>query len=303
MNGSTLTRRMTSETPARTVETTTAWVGDAVRRGAVRFELRFNKETHARARDDGRVCEWMAGDAPNPTLIAAEAHQQAEDDAAHQYGRRAVYSLLAYRTSEATTHAERHFISKAAGGSDPTGDPGGLGAIEHETATAAGVIGQMMRHNEAAVRMSLGTTAQVLKHYQQIIDAQNGRIAELEERCNEFADTYEKLTSETHQRAMEKIQMEQKAAQSRERMAFMRDKIDLVLPAVIAMLTGKKGAPMAMDATLTQLFKTLRPEQIETIFGALDPEQMVALNALYQSYGAREMAREAEAERKASKAA
>ena len=105
----------------------------------------------------------------------------------------------------------------------------------------------------------------------------------------EVAELYERLTSMQHERDLEVMRIQQ----SDKRQDFLREKLDLLAPVVLAKVAPNAAKNAALgEELLRQFLKSLSPQQMETIVSSLKPEQAAVINEIYVAYGERELAKE-----------
>jgi len=192
------------------------------------------------------------------------------------------YALFSYKAG-ALSHCDRKFlrVEGMSGSSDVL-------VGETEAPDGKGLVSQMMRHTEASAKIGLGQTLAIVEHYKQILRERDARIATLEAMHNEVMAQREEVLSMQHERHLEMVR-EQRVERKE---AFMRQKLDMLAPVIMSKLLGA-GAPngkgsMLGEELLRQFLKSLSPEQIGSMTGALNPEQVVTLHEIFTRYSDRE---------------
>jgi hypothetical protein len=188
--------------------------------------------------------------------------------------------------------------------------PGGRDALERgvdvEGASTAGLLGQLMRHNEADQKAISGNFSAVCAGYDKllaardrIIEQRDARIAELEARELKVHDLFERLTTAEHERRLELHRVEQQD----KRAEYAVQKLDLLLPLVASKVgtrvlgeTKAAGGPMFGEEMLRQLLRSLDESQVTGILASLRPEQAAIVGELYVAYAEREQKKATEAE-------
>ena len=233
------------------------------------------------------VREFGVEEAPGATALANLIHARAAEDGRHFRGR-SLYGAFAFRDGK---YADRFFFVI-----EGEEDHAHFGARD---ANLSGVTTQLMRHNEANARLAIGQTLDVISHYRSLLAAREKRIEELETKYWKVAELYERLTSMQHERELEVLRMKQ----SDKRQDFLRDKLDMLAPVLVSkvMPGAAKGGALG-EELIRQFLKSLSPKQMESIVGALSPEQAAVINEVYVAYGEREVAKD-EAKKNAKKTA
>lgn len=267
------------------------WVRSQQRDACSRIALRqrvHDVEQHVR--------EWALEPTVDADALAEEIRVKASDEGRQLRGP-TLYGVFAYRPGASSHHDRKLFRVEGMGaGADSL-----LG--ETESADPRGMVSQMMRHTEASARIALGQTLEIVEHYKGILRQRDARIAELEEKHSKVIELYEQLTSMQHQRDLEII----REKRNDKKHDFVREKLDMLAPVVMSKMLGRgtsKGdGSMFGEDMLRGFLASLKPEQMNAIMGALNPEQVVTMAEIYQKYGEREMERQKAAEEREAKAA
>lgn len=179
------------------------------------------------------------------------------------------YKILCYVKHKSNAHSR--FTFSLAGDNQDVDDTG-----VSEPATQKGLLGQLMRHNEAIMRTAVMSTNQNMAMMQRTIGRQNEHIEKLLEDRRETFEVTEDLKSQRHDRDLASTQMENQE----KRYSEMFDKASLLLPAVVNRVAGKKLLPESvspMQDMLKGLAESLTEEQLTKIMPTLMPEQQIAL--------------------------
>lgn len=150
-----------------------------------------------------------------------------------------------------------------------------------------GMISQMMRHNEALMRMAtMGAQATITQLTRQLETA-NNTITKLNADRQQSFELIEEARSRQGEREI--AQLAENSEQERKNMLFAAamSKLDTYLPHILERLVGGKvaegSAPAAPDE-LSGLLSGLSQQQIANIFQCLDAEQRVTLMRLFQNF-------------------
>jgi hypothetical protein len=250
------------------------WVDEQIANGATRLVLRHKNEDGG---GDQLVREFPVLDAGGPARIADLIRSRAHEEGRHFRGK-SLYGVFAYRDRD---YIDRFFFSVEG---EMEGSPFGL-----RDATLSGVTSQLMRHNEANARLAIGQTLDVIGHYKALLAAREKRIEELEEKYFKVVELYERLTSMQHERDLETLRIQQQD----KRNDFLREKLDMLAPVLMSKIVpgASKGGALG-EELIRQFLKSLTPAQMQSIVGALSPEQAAVINEVYVTYGEREVAKD-----------
>lgn len=254
------------------------WLKQQLDEGAVRLVLRQRAERG----EPPQVREWAVSPNQDPEPLAADIYRRAQQDARFSRGR-TMYGVFAYREGDRSWSGRHCLIID--------GEEGAQGFFEQavERPDVAGLLGQLMRHNEANARMSVGQQLDLVAHYKDMLQTAQGRIEQLEAKLAEQHELYEQLTTLKHQRDLEVRQQDRED----KRQDFLIEKLDVVTPVLLSKMAPGAATKTALGEELIRGFlKSLKPAQIAGILSHLQPEQAAAINEIYATYGEREMARE-----------
>ncbi|MEO8874157.1 MAG: hypothetical protein ABI461_01105, partial [Polyangiaceae bacterium] len=202
---------------------------------------------------------------------------RAADDGRHFPGR-SIYGAFAFKDR---TYVDRLFF--------PVEGEEDESRFGMRDANLSGVTTQLMRHNEANARLAIGQTLDVINHYRGLLTAREKRIEELETKYWKVAELYERLTSMQHERDLEVMRLQQ----SEKRQDFLKEKLDMLTPVLMAkVMPGAAKTGALGEELVRQFLKSLSPKQMESIVGALSPEQAAVINEVYVAYGEAEVAKD-----------
>lgn len=157
-----------------------------------------------------------------------------------------------------------------------------------EPATAQGIIGQIMRHNEAITRMLVTSYATTTAAKDKELSRLTARCQVLEQRDDDRARTAEKIRSKQHERELQ-------AADANHRRQMVQEIVHdgrMLVPFIVNETFGKKeGKKLLPDAPLSPndlsfkaFFESLRPDQIEGLKGVLNDFQYMAVLEAYKQF-------------------
>ncbi len=153
--------------------------------------------------------------------------------------------------------------------------------IESEPPTKTGVLTQMMRHTEAATRMSLMSASQVMNTMRSTIARQADQIEKLIVERHAGFEIMERLKSQDLERRM-LVEHEEKDTKFKQ---DVLDKITPLVPVLINRLTGRKMLPekkTAIEGMAQGLIESMTPEQMDKLQSVFTPAQMVSLLEIFQ---------------------
>lgn len=151
--------------------------------------------------------------------------------------------------------------------------------LDSEPATEKGVAKMMMRHTEAAVKMSLGASSSMFGFLERQNERLQQRIEELEKKNSEVLNMYERLMSLQHEREMASI----KFTKDEDRKDDLISTLKTIGPGVVNRISGSEIFPGAKDPAIIEIqafMSTLTPDQLPKLASVLKPEQSAALMSL-----------------------
>lgn len=161
--------------------------------------------------------------------------------------------------------------------------PSSAAAFESEGPTPTGVMAQMMRQNEALVRIVVGSIPHIVGQYQALATHQAEQIRELRDRETRTRELFEDLSDRKHTRELEA--REQDRIETRDKLLLQ--KLETVFPVVLARLGGQAAprlteSPRAIDAMVLSFFESLDDERFQKLLAMLDPEQKILVLEVYK---------------------
>ena len=156
-----------------------------------------------------------------------------------------------------------------------------------EPATKSGLLAQLMRHNEAIMRMSTVGTHDILKAMNSTIHKQEEVIEKLLNEKFENLGVVDELISRKHERELE----QSKVAHDMEMKEKLFEKSMLIVPLIANKLlskgnNGQKVLPTettTIEQELAALAETLTDDEIKQMFKILSPEKSLVLADLLKS--------------------
>lgn len=170
-----------------------------------------------------------------------------------------------------------HYLARIAGGAPSELSP-------TESATAAGLVGQLMRHLEVqarTVQTVIGTTHKLLSA--ELVRAHE-RIAQLEAGHAAQREAVEVAVQHATDRELARVTQDRADA----RKDAIVTQVQLMLPAAAGALASKFGlgdvaAPVAGVASARALFESLDEGQLKAMLSTMNPAQTAALWTAYRS--------------------
>ena len=195
------------------------------------------------------------------------------------------YCVLAYVKGNAAPSARFVFRLKGETDIDLDDESG------EEAPTTKGLLAQLMRHNEAIMRLALqGSTAHtnIMTRQMEATNRTNEHL--LDERTKMFA-ALEEAKSTEHVRTMDLML----TTGEQERKDKALEKMMSLVPLVVNRLVGVKVMPGKDDPLmmlLEPLISSLKPEQFSAIAQQLDPQQQLTFVEILRTFQARAQTKE-----------
>ena len=244
--------------------------------------------SHQSGRTSSSVCEWEAyEEEPVWTILknggvpfeefATAILDTASTDADAMVGIQN-YSLSAY---DENARQLGRIPLRFEGGIEGDGSPGaGASFNGSEPPTLAGVVGQLMRHNEAQMRIILQQANAISSQGAKALELlQSQSMSDVENKIQMLTAVQEMLDMKSSREREDKA-----LAASEERKDLVLNKVIGMLPAVAARLTkgvipvDRKDQPL--HQMLQKLLGTFTPEQFEKMQTVLTHDQMLAFGEL-----------------------
>jgi hypothetical protein len=205
--------------------------------------------------------------------IVQEAEPMAEDDA-QNFGGTQRYCLVAYFGAARTEH------QRSPAWAESVHQAGEHLIAESEPATEKGMRAQQMRHNEAILKIALGSVQQTMAIQARTIDRLAEQNEELQAHRLEGIKVVERMLSQEGERRIAQAKAE--AGEKRKERAF--EQIQMLAPVVINKLAGTKLLPegAAGADVLKRLLTSITPEQLAGLQKVLTPQQTIAVVELWE---------------------
>lgn len=147
-----------------------------------------------------------------------------------------------------------------------------VGGIGTEPPTGQGIVVQLMRHNEAIMRISCVNTEQI---FTKLLNSMEVMGSMTEKLLSENADVLDVLKQMVLERTVQE-HSHKKELLEYERGTLYRQKLLAYAPAMLNQLAGRELIPQstAESAVFEYLSETLTSEQIEKLSTILTPEQL-----------------------------
>jgi hypothetical protein len=256
------------------------WVRVQIQNGCVRIALcqRVGAENQ-------NVRDWLLTPDIDVDGLAEDASKRMYDEARVLRGP-TIYVMFGFKPG-AFEYSDRKIFRIEGIGANPDSLLG-----ETEQPDTRGIVSQMMRHNEASARISLGQTLGIVEHYKAILRERDARIAALEAKLEQVGELQHEIVSMQHERTLDLI----REKRVDKRTAFVREKLEMLTPVIMSKVLGagtpKGSGSIFGEEVLRQFLKSLGPQQFAAITGALNPEQVVALYEIFERYSDRETERQ-----------
>jgi hypothetical protein len=156
------------------------------------------------------------------------------------------------------------------------------GAMLSEPANEAGLLAQLMRHNETNLKTTFGLQGVLFAQQAETIAEQRRQLGIHDERRLSTFQLLEDLISSRAARELE----EKKAAHTMELKAKVAESLTKLLPIATDAVMGKllpQGAALTSAHLARELFNNIRQDQYQKILQQLDPEQGMQVVRLLRS--------------------
>lgn len=151
-----------------------------------------------------------------------------------------------------------------------------------EPANEKGLLAQMMRHNEAMMRMMTMGNSAIIQNLSRQLDDSNRHTERLIAQRQEGFQALEEAKSQQHEREIQLLTVGNQ--EERKSMATNKlvSKIEMLFPILFNKLAGQKMLTTEEHSVLGSFVESLSPEQLQRIAQQLSPEQQVSLLNMYR---------------------
>jgi hypothetical protein len=219
---------------------------------------------------------WKLSELPGGTPELLEQVEERALRQANVLGGSHAFVLEAYNEAEKVIGSE---VFRVTAEILPNGQ-----SLVSEPPNEVGAFAQMMRHNEAQARVGVQQFQAYSNAAQRLFDSSTKHSAALEARLQGLLERMETLVLGEYESkiALAKVEADAKLKQA------VVERVGNILPEVVGSFTGKiSGTPGAAAAIKAKAaFSSLTGEQLQTILGALNEDQRIALLGLMKSLAA-----------------
>lgn len=240
---------------------------------------------HLDLNDRGSVMERydvLQGDAHEALAIAAKARAQAGTDAEIRAGTVQRYCLRAYWPA-GVRHPTYHLFTIDSASVGRAADAGFV--APSEPATVAGLLKQMMRHNEVMLDMATRQTRNLMADADKREARLQARIDHLEDNRMRVLELQEAMVSAQAERDLE--QMRAAAAEKRRDAALAEFKpfLPIIRAKITEWATGQKAGhgTTAADEMLRSIFTASTQDELAAMMAALPVEKQPLLLECYRA--------------------
>lgn len=215
--------------------------------------------------------------------LGAAIYKAARDDADGLGGMVQRYAVVGFFGASAEPAPDR-LVLRVHNDEDGPGAPSG--GFDSEGATPSGLMSQLMRHNEALMRVVVGSIPQIVSHHQASLNQAHERIAQLEARELRTRELNEELSDRKHARELEAREQDRREQRDK----ALLNKLETVLPIVVSKLAGGGAGPPRLTASrspvetmMLTLFETMKDEEFERTLATLSPEHKLLALEIYKT--------------------
>lgn len=268
------------------------WFRAQVYRDHEQPRLRFVLRNAAHGTRSGEIDEYeiQTGGELDPDHVASVADEiltSAQQDADGAGQSLQSYIVMAVEAGKKTGPRTR-FKLRGDGDEDESGE---------ERPDQAGITMQLMRHNEALMRMATMGAQGTINALSRQLEIATTQVAKLNEQRQEAFETLEDAKSRNHERQMALLESGQEQERKNAAFQLAAQKFAQIMPMIMAKLTGAPvpqsteptpspsptaGSPQIVEL-LKSFFDQLSPEQLTSIASLLTPAQQAPLLAILQS--------------------
>lgn len=222
------------------------------------------------------VAEFDVSNPENSPEDIASLITEAANDDAEGLGGLQKYTVSSY-FSDDPDHVRARFSFRLLVDEHDTGE-----VHDSEPATSAGLLAQMMRHNEAMMRVTVMSMSEIARIQTRQIERLASQNEDLTTKHLNMMEMMEEVMTAKDEREVRRMEVKNKL----DNQAAIVDKIGLLLPAVVNRISGKNLLPSKTTPEQMMLDKFLESfslEQMQGLGNVLKPEQMMIVMELYQA--------------------
>lgn len=147
-----------------------------------------------------------------------------------------------------------------------------------EKPDASGMVSQMMRHNEALMRMATMGAQTTITHLTRQLEQANNQIAKMTEQRTAAQEVLEQAKSRQVERELMVIESESEQQRKNAVITTVVSKMESLVPVILSKLGGNGKMLADRESKVLKGFvKQLSQEQIMAMAGHLSTEQQIAL--------------------------
>lgn len=225
------------------------------------------------------VEEFLVHGAPLTDEVPVMCQQvlmAAQRDADAQGSKLVSYALHAVQAGERGNRGGVMFRFRVRGDGE---EDEGLG---DEQPNERGLVAQVMRHNEALMRMATMGAQSTINNLTEQLKNANAEIIKLHAQRQEAFEAVESSKSLQHEREIHLLTVGNQEERKNAAFQKLASKVEVLLPIMFNKIAGKKVLTEEESSMLTPFIESLTEEQIRRVSQQLSPEQQVALFNIYK---------------------
>lgn len=206
------------------------------------------------------------------TIFMEQITQAAQRDADAAGTKLQTYMLMALEMG-AKTGPRHRFRLRGDGEEEDSGE---------EKPDKEGIIAQLMRFNEALMRMATMGAQQTITTLARQLESANTTIAKLNEQRQVAFDTIEEAKSKQHERELQLLMAGNDEERKNATFAKVVQKLDVLWPVIVNKMAGKKILSDSETSMLKEFVNGISQEQFIGIAKHLDEAQRIALMTIFK---------------------
>lgn len=251
------------------------WIRNQVFKDRITPLAKFVLRNAAYGSRGGEVEEFDVAGEMTPEQVSAFAEQivQSAKRDADAAGTKLQSYLLMALEEDASTGPRFRFRIRGEGDEEDSGE---------ERPDKDGIVSQMMRHNEALMRMAtMGASSTIMQLTKQL-EAANAVIAKQNEQRQAMLEVVEEARTAQHDREMQAFIVNSNEERKTKAFDTVAEKVGALWPVVINKLSGKQLLSEGETNVLQGFVNGLSQQQLAQIASCLSTEQRIALMKIYQ---------------------